>query len=227
MHLYHLPIILRGLIRMNSIFGSACKVSTGCSGVCYGCKTLTDPQTTPFPINRTKCPTALQTHTWWNMSHKRWQYEIYIRKPWSYFWRLWVVVAASHVDLPSCLQHLAAPSSPNADSHVCAYHCHRHITVCMYAIHSTQLKRPQERWKVCMWHFMKMWKCGNENLCSRNVSSLCSSPWPRKGAFSNKYRRNCPSKKTHRKELVFRKVEQHFERKVIQGNLSINVINCI
>ena len=65
---------------MNSIFGSACKVSTGCSGVCYGCKTLTDPQTTPFPINRTKCPTALQTHTWWNMSHKRWQYEIYYKE---------------------------------------------------------------------------------------------------------------------------------------------------
>ena len=43
---------------MNSIFGSACKVSTVCSGVCYGSKTLTDPQTTPFPINRTKCPTG-------------------------------------------------------------------------------------------------------------------------------------------------------------------------
>ena len=43
---------------MNSIFGSAFKVSTVCSGVCYGSKTLTDSQTTPFPINRTKCPTG-------------------------------------------------------------------------------------------------------------------------------------------------------------------------
>ena len=212
---------------MNSIFGSACKVSTGCSGVCYGCKTLTDPQTTPFPINRTKCPTGLQTHTWWNMSHKRWQYEIYYKETLIIFLKIVSGCCSQPCGSPVLL---AAPGcavvtkgrfsrlrlSPSSQT-----------TVCMYAIHSTQLKRPQERWKVCMWHFMKMWKCGNENLCSRNVSSLCSSPWPRKGAFSNKYRRNCPSKKTHRKELVLRKVEQHFERKVIQGNLSINVINCI
>ena len=226
MHLYHLPIILRGLIRMNSIFRSACKVSTGCSGVCYGSKTLTDPQTTPFPINRTKCPTALQTHTWWNMSHKRWQYEIYYKETLIIFLKIVSGCCSQPCGSPVLL---AAPgcavvtkgrfsrlrlstSSPDHCLHVC---------------NSTQLKRPEERWKVCMWHFMKMWKCGNENLCSRNVSSLCSSPWPRKGAFSKKYRRNCPSKKTHRKELVLRKVEQHFERKVIQGNLSINVINCI
>ena len=95
---------------------------------------------------------------------------------------------------------------------------------CLHVCNSTQLKRPQERWKVCNWHFVK---CGNGNLCSRNVSSLCSSSWPKKGAFSNKYRRNCLSKKTHCEELVIRKVQQHFEKKVIQGNLSIKFIHFI
>ena len=143
MHLYNVPIILRGLIRINSTFGSAYKVSTGCSGVCYGSKTLTDPQTTPFPINRTKCPTgknslahitytALHTldeicHTQivllGNLNHISEDSEWLLHRG-----------AASHVDLPSCLQHLAAPSSPKADSHVCAYHSHHHTTVCMFAI---------------------------------------------------------------------------------------------
>ena len=143
MHLYNVPIILRGLIRINSTFGSACKVSTGCSGVCYGSKTLTDRQTTPFPINRTKCPTgknslahitytALHTldeicHTQivllGNLDHISEDSEWLLHRG-----------AASHVDLPSCLQHLAAPSSPKADSHVCAYHCHHHTTVCTFAI---------------------------------------------------------------------------------------------
>ena len=96
---------------MNSIFGSACKVSTGCSGVCYGSKTLTDSQTTPFPINRTKCPTgknslahitytALHTldeicHTQivllGNLNHISEDGEWLLHRG-----------AASHVDLPSC-----------------------------------------------------------------------------------------------------------------------------
>ena len=223
-HLYHLPIVLRGLIRMNSIFRSACKVSTGCSGVCYGCKTLTDPQTTPFPINRTKCPTALQTHTWWNMSHKRWQYEIYYKETLIIFLKIVSGCCSQPCGSPVLL---AAPgcavvtkdrfsrlrlslSSPDHCLHV----CNSFNTI-------KKASRKMKSLYVTFHENVKMWKW------ERNVSSLCSSSDPGRAPFQTNTGEVAHPKKTPRKELVFRKVEQHFERKIIQGNLSINVINCI
>ena len=151
MHLYNVPIILRGLIRINSTFGSACKVSTGCSGVCYGSKTLTDPQTTPFPINRTKCPTgknslahitytALHTldeicHTQivllGNLNHisEDSEWLLHGGQP-----AMWI----SRLAAPGCAVVTKGRFSRLRLSLSSPYHC-------LHVCNSTQLKRPQER----------------------------------------------------------------------------------